>query len=221
MKDEILARVARATVQVLKKGGQGVVVPGGFVLTAAHCIDWSPEGAMVLGDYYLERIKTADGVELILSPCCVEAVADIAVLAAPDRQEFYKEATRVEEFLDSVEPTPVSMDEYQFMEKFRVFVRSHKGKWIPGEAQHCSADKQSQSLFIETEEHIHGGTSGGPIVNERGELVAIVSNFGGTADESNEHDKFATKQGVAPRPHLTLPLWVWNEIRRAMCQQDE
>lgn len=176
---------------------------------------------MVLGDYYLERVKTADGAELTLSPCCVEAMADIAVLAAPDDQAFYREATAVGEFFDSVEPPRVSMDEYRFMEEFRIFVRSHQGKWIAGKAQQCSTDKHCQSLFIQTEEHIHGGTSGGPIVNDRGELVAIVSNFGGTADESNEQETFAAKEGLAPRPYLTLPLWVWNNIRRAMYQQVE
>src|SRR5262245_38143525 len=46
-----LAQVQLATVQIQKKGGRGVLVPGGFVLTAAHCVEWSPEGGMVLGDF--------------------------------------------------------------------------------------------------------------------------------------------------------------------------
>jgi hypothetical protein len=47
--DQARARTRAATVQLPTKGGQGVLVPGGFVLTAAHCIDWSLDGGMALG----------------------------------------------------------------------------------------------------------------------------------------------------------------------------
>jgi hypothetical protein len=37
------SRVVNATVRITKLGGQGVLVAGGFILTATHCITWSGE----------------------------------------------------------------------------------------------------------------------------------------------------------------------------------
>ncbi len=44
------AKVARATVRFAKQGGQGVIVPGGLIVTAAHVITWVGTGGMALGD---------------------------------------------------------------------------------------------------------------------------------------------------------------------------
>jgi hypothetical protein len=55
-------RVEKATVRIDSRGGLGVLVPGAFILTATHCIQWSGTGGMALGDVYPESITTADGV---------------------------------------------------------------------------------------------------------------------------------------------------------------
>ena len=44
------AKVARATVRFAKQGGQGVIVPGGLIVTAAHVIAWVGTGGMAFGD---------------------------------------------------------------------------------------------------------------------------------------------------------------------------
>lgn len=46
--------VANATVRISGLVGQGVLVPGGFILTATHCIQWNGEGGWALGDYFVE-----------------------------------------------------------------------------------------------------------------------------------------------------------------------
>ena len=56
-----VARVGRAVVRLPRRGGRGVLVSGGIVVTAAHCIEWTHHGAMVLGDHFLEQIETTDG----------------------------------------------------------------------------------------------------------------------------------------------------------------
>jgi len=33
-------RIEAATVRLPDKGGQGVLIPGNLILTAAHCIEW-------------------------------------------------------------------------------------------------------------------------------------------------------------------------------------
>ena len=54
MADSILASsldiVEKATVRLTGKGGQGVLVPGGLIVTAAHCVNWYLEGGMAMGD---------------------------------------------------------------------------------------------------------------------------------------------------------------------------
>lgn len=79
-----LARIEQATVQLPKRGGRGVLVAGGYILTAAHCVGWSHEGGMALGDHYLEEVRTRDGRAFRLEVAAVEPVADVAVLAEPD-----------------------------------------------------------------------------------------------------------------------------------------
>jgi hypothetical protein len=214
MNDDSRARIANATVQIPTKGGQGVLVPDGFILTAAHCINWTSEGGMILGDWFIEKVKTAAGMELLMLPCCVEPVRDIAVLAAPDGQEFYDEWIAVEEFVEATPPVLVSVEDHGFLEWFPVFILSHQGKWICGEAAQSFAQGQSPSLCVKAQDHIRGGTSGGPIVNDRGELVGIVSHSGGPADPDADQG-FASKEGGCPRPHLTLPVWIWEAVARA------
>ena len=40
LSQDVAERVQRATVKLPGKGGQGVIV-GDYIITAAHCIDWS------------------------------------------------------------------------------------------------------------------------------------------------------------------------------------
>jgi len=46
MDDEARVRVERATVRLPGNGGRGALVPGRFVLTAAHCVRWTERGTM-------------------------------------------------------------------------------------------------------------------------------------------------------------------------------
>ena len=91
LRENIYTDVANATVTLLGRGGQGVLVSGNLIITAAHCIDFKCEGQMVLGDYFIEEIKTTQG-KLKVAPLAVEPVSDVAVLGSLDDQEFSEEA---------------------------------------------------------------------------------------------------------------------------------
>ncbi len=189
--------IANATVTLLGLGGRGVLVPGNVITTAAHCVNFSTTGGMVLGDWHIEGIETSKGENLLTSPYAVEPITDIALLGAPDDQEFYEEANRFEEFCERTKPVPLCLDEYELMQEFPVFTLTHKGTWVSGSA--IQVRENAPTLFIEFDEQIEGGTSGSPIVNVSGELVGIISN----ASISK------TSNGSAPRPHLALPVWVY------------
>lgn len=70
----------QAIVRVTKLGGHGVLVPRKIILTAAHCINFSTTGGMVLGDHYTEEIETHAG-RIKASPLIVEPVPEDEVEA--------------------------------------------------------------------------------------------------------------------------------------------
>jgi hypothetical protein len=80
----IYTDIAKATVTTLRRGGgQGVLVNGNLIITAAHCLDWSCDGELVLRKHSVE-VRTRQG-ELKVTPIAIEPVKDIAVLGSLDR----------------------------------------------------------------------------------------------------------------------------------------
>jgi hypothetical protein len=209
------ARAEKATVRLLRPGkrgkrgadvpvGQGVLVPGGFIITAAHCIDWDAKGAMVLGDHFFEMIKASNGTTYKVSPYAVEPVHDIAALGAVDGQELFDECRDFEEFCEVTEAVPVSTDDFEERVPVPVHVLTHAGAWIAGRACRHSVlpGGLDGSVAVEFDGAIECGTSGGPVVDENGLLVGVISNF-------SEGPNLC---GSLPRPHLALPVWVLNRI---------
>lgn len=205
MKAELLAIVEKATVELVQRGGQGVLVPGNLILTAAHCVEWTSTGAMVLGEHYRESIKTWDGRTLRVRPVAVEPVGDIAVLASLDDQECFDEALAFEQFCEEVRPAPICTLDFELFKPFPIKIRTHCQTWIDGEAKQCRPT--ARNLFIDAHTPIESGTSGSPVLGEHG-LVAIVSNAGGVVGTRES-------VGSAPRPHLALPAWAVREIHEA------
>lgn len=194
-----------ATVRITALEGQGVVVPGQLVLTAAHCIDWTTDAAMALGDPFAVDIRI-NGKQLKAHPLAVEPVSDIAILGEMDDQCFPEDANLYQEMIATICPIPVSTREPELFKEFPIHIFSHKKKWITGKAQLCADG--SQILSIATAEPIEGGTSGGPVLSDEGELVGIVS----IAADPSEFDECESFEGHVPRPHLALPVWLVKTI---------
>src|SRR5262245_37875645 len=97
MKQSVLDRVAAATVRFPRGGGQGVLVRGNFIVTAAHVIRrndlWRGTGFY---EPRLERIELG-GRKLRVDVYAVEFVEDVAVLGVPDPQAF-EDAVGTQEF---------------------------------------------------------------------------------------------------------------------------
>ena len=195
--------VENATVTLLQKGGQGILIPGNLIITAAHCINFSCNGEMALGEYFIEEIQTNHG-KLKVSPLAVEPVTDIAVLGEIDDQAAPNEAMDFRMYCENTSAIPICQKDYKLFNKFNVYVYTHNRTWMVGKA--CQCAKDAEKLSVEFEEQIEGGTSGSPIINDSGELVGIVSN---TSIIYSEGQK---SEGLIPRPHLALPVWIYNRI---------
>lgn len=198
LKDSHRKVIESATVTLAQEGGKGILVPGGLIITAAHCIDFKCDGGMVLGDHYVEDIKTIHGT-IKGAPWSVEPLSDIAVVGSLDDQSFPDDAITYSNICMKLKPVPLCQDEFEDSGSFPVWIYTHTGIWLNGTAKQCFVD--SHMLWVETKEQIEGGTSGSPIVNDSGELVGIVSN-------SSIIIQAGPCIGHHPRPHLTLPPWV-------------
>ena len=116
------AQVEKATVKLTKKGGQGILVPGGFILTAAHCVDYSTGGAMADGFYdFIETIETTKGERIEATSYVVEPVCDIAVLGPPDDQYALDEYEKYQEFCDNTRPVSLYLGEFELKKRYSVY----------------------------------------------------------------------------------------------------
>ena len=212
-------RTRLATVQVIENEeagntGQGFIVHGGYILTAAHCVPWSGQGQMPLrfGYYFLVNMITADGQRLTGQVVAVEPVSDIAVIASPDNQTFPKEAEAFDLFAQSVNPLPLSSKEFPFGQPFQIHILTHTGDWLSGEASQWA--ENAPTLVTETDPAIEGGTSGSAVLSDTGEVLAVVSTVGNSGDGS-------AGIGSNARPCQSLPVWVWRGIKAAERETQE
>jgi S1-C subfamily serine protease len=199
--------VEQATVLLPETKGLGVRVGcrnplwGEFILTAAHCVEHYNSGGMALGDsieeeFILRQDSGWPGECYPAEVTFVDPVSDLAVLNVSP--------SVLVEFDEPSIPVPIA-DPVSFESgDMPIFIFSHLGKWIEGTAkipdQRCGIVRIT-AVTGEGKSAILSGTSGGPVVDQKGNLLAIVSNSG---DEDGI--------GSAPLLCEALPVWLWNEI---------
>lgn len=217
--ERALADVAAATVRVRgywsnqEKFGLGVLVGSGLCLTAAHCLEFDNDtgSRLILGERVHFEIQTAGGSVLKAAPLFIESISDIAVLGPLDHYAYDEEWVEgYESFRERTGPVPLWMDEPSRPSsspgagEFGIRIRSHEKRWVSGTASVFLAGRPH--LWMKTDERIDGRMSGGPIVNDSGELVSVVTAAGGYLGTTNE--------GHAPLLRHALPEWLF---RAASC----
>lgn len=193
-------QVEAATVQLPDKGGQGVLVRAGFILTAMHCIDWNLTEGLVLGDHHPLQVKTRSGDAFKVQPAYADVVSDMAALHEMDNQEFPADADAFGAWRDLTTPLDVSAWMPGPGESRPAHVLSHLGDWIAAAVTNPSHAKHTFATYVlETDSDIRGGTSGGPVVDQDGRLLGVVSN--------------GTRAGLIPLVRTTMPAWILGRLK--------
>lgn len=189
-------RVEQATVKIKRWGSRGVLVPGEFVLTAAHCVN-VPYTGEALNDHLLEEIET-EKETFPMEIYAVEPVNDIAVLGEVDCDLPEIEKDKYLSFIDNTKPVPIYMSKHASKGSLEVHVFTHLNKWNSGELFY---DGIHGNACIKYYKKIIGGTSGSPVVTSEGELIGLVSN----SDEQKNENRYV---GTCPLICFALPVWI-------------
>jgi hypothetical protein len=189
-------------VKVLFGGGVGVLV-GNVILTAAHCVNHGVVGPMAKDGAHVEEIETFQCRRLKTALLAVELVYDIAVLGSLDSEDWPKEANAFQQFCRATKPVSLAMSDVRSGQCLTVSIRNRDGTWVEGSVMVHRNDLPG--YYFETKVVIENGASGGPVLNQRGELVGLVS----TTHDENCHKL----QGLwCPRPLRALPVWVCDTL---------
>ncbi len=185
-------------------------MPGGFVVTATHCIKWDPRGGMALGDHFLEPIETNSGAHFRLKPYFADPISDIAVLGEPDNQELPEDADAFEQWREHTDPIPLAVVSLDAGYNLPVHVFAYKDEWIRAtlEWYGMPGALPNGRILMKAKRPIVGGTSGSPVVDHGGRLVGVVSQAGGAVSQP-------TYDGPMPIARLALPAWVIAQIDAA------
>ena len=193
MNAKLRARIQTAVVQFPDRG-RGVVVPGQMIVTVAHVCDGWPleDHGMAHGDPCLQPVRVG-GHKVFADILALEPCADIAVLGAPSAPEL---AEAYGEALEPLTPVSISVTDLPLQEWVPVHIYTHQDRWVTARAQLPRFN--ASALRLEANERILSGTSGSPVVTERGHLLGPVSISGGNVGEPHI-------EVVMPRLHLTAP----------------
>ena len=206
-----------ATVKVglaTREQGQGVLVPGNLILTAAHCVRWTGSGDMTLAeDAYVTVVTTPTGESFVLQVLAVEPASDIAVLGAPDYQTFTEDADLFEQWCERTLPVPLSYLQLGPGDSVEAFVLTHRHEWVAAEAARHGFGPPDGRIWVDYEQPILGGASGGPVVTPDGRLLGVVSQV----NEVGE----GPCNGTIPLARLALPRWVLAQIEEAARVQND
>lgn len=212
-------QIARATVRLTRRGGQGVVVPGGMILTAAHVIERRDIWGLAGEDVHLEHVRDPAGRRFEADLLAVEPIADIAVLGEPPGQELPTESDGYLAALEPITPVPICADDFPLLERFTVYILSHDRGWLEGQARQVDVHG---NLVLEVDDGIRGGTSGGPIVTPDGRLLGVCTTAAGVEGAPQRAVGMVRVHIHVPPRYLRLildPKWEGRRVRKELARR--
>jgi hypothetical protein len=195
-----LSQLENAIIDLPVKGGRGVLIAGGMILTAAHCISCTCSSRMVLLEDNLVKVRIKNQL-IYLNILFVDPVSDIAVLGKLTDQS-YEHTAFFEAFCSTYKPFKINKSIHVPLEPISLNIYNENRQWVNASGEIASPD--SHIICITADSLIKPGASGGPIINNQMELISINSQF-----SLNNKDI----SGFAALPLLTLPKWILNRMR--------
>jgi hypothetical protein len=198
-----------AVVQV-GKGGRGVILGGEYdrryIVTAAHCVPRSryphphlANGFIELGIHkYVGSLNAKRAISVQME--VLNLVDDIAVLGSLDDQSCPAEA---DEYMEFTAPCMAAGDAPAWVEPWNWQSISGEAGWVLSLDcvwTSCSVHRNGRFLSANGA-RIEPGMSGSPILNDKGDVIGIVSTGGGSYGE-NFHPCLAD----------CLPPWLWRKL---------
>jgi len=221
--------VDACVVDIAGKEGKGVIVSDYIVITAAHCLEYEKHTPSIT-QYALITI----GDEMLdMEIRAIDPIADIAALTRST--ESFNHFT---EYCDNLSPVNIDFLTSQLPEDrskifnvdlahcdpVPVWVRSHEDQWIEGEinlTKKLPHQPNHPTALVKTKAPILGGSSGGPVLNKKGELLGIVSQSTRHSSEPSalndlylpNTDGGGTEVTIT-FPSQSLPKWLHEQLQR-------
>jgi S1-C subfamily serine protease len=175
--------------------GLGFVTAGEYVITAAHNLP-RPKSANGIYDHDHLVVTTSSGNSLLMTPVFVDQCTDIAVLALSDANPEMRDV------LDEVATVPVAWA--PTVGKHAGTVATHERGLVKAV---CEVRESSNRITFTGKSPFASGTSGGPVLDGKGRVMALVSQTT-TAD--------GNRMGWGPAIGECLPAW----LARRIAQQE-
>jgi hypothetical protein len=76
-------------------------------------------------------------------------------------------------FCEKTRAVPLCLGHHELRKPFTVHILNRNGEWVKGSEKILNAD--ALKVWVVAEKQIERGVSGGPIINQSGKLLGIVS----------------------------------------------
>jgi len=187
--------IEKAVVGTHNSEGRGILLKKKFIITAAHCVPWTSENMALYLYNYVEIEK--GNIRIKVNVMFLDPISDIAILGPADDQNLAEHYFKFYDFCKNTPVVDLAKNKYKPNNTVKLYLWNRK-TWIEITAQ----PREGNRLWCESSVKVESGCSGGPIVNEDGQLISIVSVF-------SEGLYF---NGYSPIIPMCLPKWILMQL---------